>query len=283
MGDRVMGKLSFSQRMGLEIEKAIQKEGIDRELRTALWNIVYTFSEDVIEDYEERWYLQNHIWRYFYVLPRDEMQGNIFNDWTKKFILKKEWNLVYDLVQEYVEYFSEKFEYLLEAIIKNINDELEEHNAAYRLVDNLIIPISSQSEVDEIKDVLEKSKSRFANVYTHLSMALKHLSEREKPDYRNSVKESISAVESLCKLISGDSNADLGKALAEIEKEGKIELHGALKKGFNRLYDYTSDAGVRHGMKSDPNLDVEDARYMLVTCSAFINYLIVKADKAEIF
>lgn len=278
-----MGKLSFSQRMGLEIEKAIQKEGIDRELRTALWNIVYTFSEDVIEDYEERWYLQNHIWRYFYVLPRDEMQGNIFNDWTKKFILKKEWNLVYDLVQEYVEYFSEKFEYLLEAIIKNINDELEEHNAAYRLVDNLIIPISSQSEVDEIKDVLEKSKSRFANVYTHLSMALKHLSEREKPDYRNSVKESISAVESLCKLISGDSNADLGKALAEIEKEGKIELHGALKKGFNRLYDYTSDAGVRHGMKSDPNLDVEDARYMLVTCSAFINYLIVKADKAEIF
>jgi hypothetical protein len=28
-----------------------------------------------------------------------------------------------------------------------------------------------------------------------------------------------------------------------------------------------------------PNVDAEDAKFMLVSCSAFINYLIVKADK----
>jgi hypothetical protein len=30
------------------------------------------------------------------------------------------------------------------------------------------------------------------------------------------------------------------------------------------------------------DLDQEDARYMLVTCSAFVNYLVVKADKAGV-
>lgn len=33
-------------------------------------------------------------------------------------------------------------------------------------------------------------------------------------------------------------------------------------------------------MMSEPNLDQEDALYMLVICSAFVNYLIVKADKS---
>jgi len=31
-----------------------------------------------------------------------------------------------------------------------------------------------------------------------------------------------------------------------------------------------------------PDLDFEDAKFMLVTCSAFANYLKVKAAKAEI-
>jgi len=32
----------------------------------------------------------------------------------------------------------------------------------------------------------------------------------------------------------------------------------------------------------EPNLDIEDAKFMLVSCSAFVNYLVVKAQKAGI-
>ncbi|MGQ9708742.1 MAG: AbiJ-NTD4 domain-containing protein, partial [bacterium] len=32
----------------------------------------------------------------------------------------------------------------------------------------------------------------------------------------------------------------------------------------------------------EPNLSFEDAKFMLVSCSAFINYLITKAAKAGI-
>ena len=58
-----------------------------------------------------------------------------------------------------------------------------------------------------------------------------------------------------------------------------------LKEAFQRLYQYTSSAeGIRHaiGLMEEPNLNYEDAKFMLVSCSAFINYLMSKASKAGI-
>jgi hypothetical protein len=65
---------------------------------------------------------------------------------------------------------------------------------------------------------------------------------------------------------------------------GQLRVHKALKQGFNNLYGYTSDEkGIRHhGSEEDGSVSTEDARYFLVACSAFINYLVVKADKAGI-
>jgi len=49
------------------------------------------------------------------------------------------------------------------------------------------------------------------------------------------------------------------------------------------MYGYTSDEdGIRHAMLEEPDVGFEDAKFMLVACSAFINYLKVKADKASI-
>jgi hypothetical protein len=114
-----------------------------------------------------------------------------------------------------------------------------------------------------------------------LYQALTHLSNRQSPDYRNSIKESISAVESLCCIIAKDDKATLSGALKAIGKT--TELHPALKEAFQKLYGYTSDAdGIRHKMMEEPNLDFEDAKFMRVSCSGFVNYLIVKASKAGI-
>ena len=111
--------------------------------------------------------------------------------------------------------------------------------------------------------------------------ALDLLSNRKSPDYRNPIKESISAVEAICKIITGKQKATLGGALKEIEK--KIKLHPALKNAFNSLYGYTNDAeGIRHALLDKSSLSFEDAKFMLVSCSAFTNYLISKASKAGI-
>jgi len=273
----------FSERTGLETKKAFQKDDLDKESRISIWNIFYRTINNFIKDQDQVWYVQNYLWIRYFNLPCDELENNLFYDYSKDYIFKKEWNKVFDLIEATLGYLLENHDEIYNTFIEAINIELKKHNVLYQVIENKITPVSDKNEVIEIESALGNSNDRFSLVNTHLITALKHLSDRENPDYRNSMKESISAIESMCKIISGDPNADLGKALAKIEKEGELKLHKALKTGFTRLYDYTSDIGVRHGMKNDPNLDVEDARYMLVTCSAFINYLIVKADKANIF
>lgn len=84
-------------------------------------------------------------------------------------------------------------------------------------------------------------------VATHLEQALNLLADRKLLDYKNSIKESISAVEAICQLIASKDKVTLGQALGEIEK--KVRIHSALKKAFSNLYGYTSDAeGIRHAL-----------------------------------
>ncbi|WP_201546914.1 AbiJ-NTD4 domain-containing protein [Psychrobacter lutiphocae] len=158
---------------------------------------------------------------------------------------------------------------------ESCNSTLERESAGYRIVEHKIIQITSEEEILAIEDAINSSIS-MKSVETHLRTALEYLSSRENPDYRNSIKESISAVESFCKILTGDSTATLGKALNKIEKSHKI--HGALRSAFTALYGYTSDSGgIRHSLLED-NIEVsmEDAKFMLVSCSAFINYLKAK-------
>jgi hypothetical protein len=147
---------------------------------------------------------------------------------------------------------------------------LEEELAGYRMVENIVTPITDEQEINTITEALEDTT--FSGVSSHLKRALELLSNRENPDYRNSIKESISAVESMAKVIAQKPKADLEEALKVLERSGKI--HGALKASFSNLYGYTSDeGGIRHSMLDEPNLSSHDAKFFLVSCAAFTNYL----------
>lgn len=52
-------------------------------------------------------------------------------------------------------------------------------------------------------------------------------------------------------------------------------MHPALNGAFQKLYGYTSDAGgiIRHALLEEDSLDFKDAKFMLVSCSAFVTYL----------
>ena len=153
-----------------------------------------------------------------------------------------------------------------------MNDCLEIENSAYRVINYQITPITSEQEIQSIEDALENTHP-YTGIQQHLNQALKLMSDRQKPDYRNSIKESISAVESICKIVTDDEKATLGQALKIIES--KYGLHEALKKSLSQLYGYTSDAdGIRHAMLEESNLSYIDAKFMLVARTNFINYLI---------
>ncbi|MDD7714371.1 MAG: hypothetical protein PUJ84_00405 [Mollicutes bacterium] len=155
---------------------------------------------------------------------------------------------------------------------QELNALFEEEFVGYRMVGHEITPITNEVEIDEIKTSLD---IEFEGCKSHIKKGLSLLSDREKPDYKNSIKESISAVESICQIICKDDKATLGKALNKLEESG-IKLHKSLKEAFSKLYGYTSDeGGIRHAEGLfESNVSFEDAKFCLVSCCAFVNYLI---------
>jgi hypothetical protein len=165
-------------------------------------------------------------------------------------------------------------------MLSEYNLILEKEISAYRFIGKELTPISDQTTINQI----ERTKTillsnRLAGAYEHIQSAIEKLSDRTSPDYRNSIKESISAVETICKIIAQDERADLIQALKKIKE--KLELHKNLELALIQLYCFTSDeGGVRHSLIDESNVDQEDAIFMLASCSAFIHYLIVKGNKA---
>ena len=163
--------------------------------------------------------------------------------------------------------------------IDELNDLFKEEFVGYRMIEDQITPISDDIEVSEIKQGLN---IQYDGCKSHIKKALALLSNREKPDYKNSIKESISAVESICKIITKDSKATLGKAVNQLEKNG-LNIHPSLISAFSKLYGYTSDeGGIRHAEGLfESKVSFGEAKYMLVSCCAFVNYLLEEYSKND--
>ena len=182
----------------------------------------------------------------------------------REFFLNCEWYRVFDFLEFVVSSVQDAH------LVRALNKVLERELSGYRFVAGQVVDITSEQETEMLEETLSYG-SQFVGVDTHLQQALSLYASREEPDYRNSIKESISAVECMARIVSGEPKATLGDALKPLEKKG---LHKALKGGFSKLYGYTNDAdGIRHAMMDKPNLTAADARYFLLSCTSFINYL----------
>ena len=188
------------------------------------------------------------------------------------FLKELTWFRVYDFIEFNIQHYP--FLTSKEEFISKINEVLIDENSAYQIIDHYVTPITSEQEIQSIEEALE-STSPYSGVQQHLNQALKLMSDRQNPDYRNSIKESVSALEGLCQKILNKDKVTLGEAIGQIEKQ--FPIHSALKNSIKSLYGYTSDGdGIRHAMLEEPNLTYIDAKFMLVACTNFINYLIDK-------
>ncbi|MGH8145994.1 MAG: AbiJ-NTD4 domain-containing protein [Rhodanobacteraceae bacterium] len=273
--------MRFSQRIGkARVSDVVQTEGMSDSLRNSLWNVL----DQCI--WSERTFLKNRnrngpgfvdelsrdLWFNFFKLRIDSRPEYGFQilDQIRKYFFSCEWYQVYD----FIEFVVQNYEIL--GLIESTNKVLERELSGFRLIDGLFTPVSDASEREAIENAL--APGPFAGVHVHLHQALQHLASRDQPDYRNSIKESISAIESAVCELSGNPKAALGDGLKILERGGK--LHNALRNGFSAIYGYTSDAhGIRHAMLEEAKLDEADAKFFLVSSAAFINYL--KARQAK--
>ncbi|RBL93340.1 AbiJ-NTD4 domain-containing protein [Chitinophaga flava] len=287
--------MKFSERIGItQSQKELQLTTLDDDLKNGLWNIYNVCIYNLISGSNHGSnslsgigeLFANHLWHNFFKLTIDSAPSDYYKLYysLKKRFYEGEWYETFDLIQESYSYLvGINFFKVPQNVENSFNEILEREFSGYRFIQGIIAPITNKHEISELNNAIENTEifSTLNGCNIHLRSALEKLSDKITPDYRNSIKESISAVESICKVISTRPKDTLNSAIDRIK--GKIKIHAQLEQGFKNIYNYTSDeGGVRHGMMDTPSCDFEDAKFMLISCSAFINYLIVKANKAGI-
>lgn len=279
---------SFSQRKGLKpIRTVLQVDSMDDGLRSRLWDAVaINYLNDQISaqfnplGHSPRETMIRKVWHQYFKRPIDTISDFWSANYStiKNYFFRCEWHEVYDFIEFIASV--DPYQSKREAFTANCNQILKQELSGYRFIGKTITQITAEEEVLAIEEASHLT-GKLDVVRKHIEQSLNLLSDRHNPDYRNSIKEAISAVEAACRVIGGVPKATLGDAIKKLES--KISFHPALKSAFEKLYGYTSDAdGIRHALMGETNLGFTDAKYMLVSCSAFVNYVVAKAAESGI-
>lgn len=275
---------TFSERYGyVTPRESVIKEDMPQEVVNAVCSCL----DDLRANYDGNMHynyscLERNVWRYFLNNKSSDFSIYNLNKVLSDYVSSTghPWYKKLDLLEFVIEYMvNESAENnnlngitFCKHFATSLNNEFERLYYGYRIVDGKVVPITDDMEIEAIEKSLAGSKE---NIRAHLSEALKLFSDKEHPDYRNSIKESISAVEALCRELTGEDT--LGKALKKLEDKG-IVIQDQLKQAFTKLYTYTNqpDTGIRHCLMEDDatyHPSYNEAYFMLVACSAFVNYL----------
>ncbi len=273
----------FSDRLGITKPPVQQVDSMNDALRHSLWNLLLVMF-DTRDPLNERWTgVARSLAISFFKVPADEVPRQWYDcrDWVKKRYYGLEWFEVYNFIQHLSPHVYRLSSGRLDEgqYIASINTVLARENAGYRFVASHLVPITNSAETQAIEEARAKaSASGLDAVRVHIDAALHALAQKPNPDHRNAVKEAISAVESAAKLVGKTDGQGLDGPLGELAE--KIGMHPAFKKGVSTLYGWTSDAGIRHALVDPSKIDAADARFMVIACSAFVHFLIEKAERA---
>lgn len=203
----------FSERKGfIPVSEVIQTEGMSTDLRNSLWNVLDEMLWST-EDYLYRQYgkpgivnFSKILWFHYFKKPVDTIPdyGSGILKEIRAYFFKCPWYEVYDFIEFVIIYYER-----LSKLTEYINIILETELSGYRIVSGHIVDISDKQEVEMLEEALRDTE--FEGVNAHLKRALELYSDRKNPDYRNSIKESISAVESMARIITGNPKATLGE------------------------------------------------------------------------
>jgi hypothetical protein len=283
--------------------KQFQICSMDDDLKNCLWNEINSFFDNIKKFWgcgslaSVRHHFFHDYWKSVLKKPYDtfpEFEGRAYNTIRESFY-SSEWNEVYDFVEYFVVYIERLPQFLRDSwrqlklnqsildTKESINNVLESEFSGYRFINGKLVPMTNEGEVKQIEEAIRSTNNftALSGCNHHLTQALALLSDRTSPDFSNSIKESISAVESLMRKMTG--NKSFAGAMDKLATD--LKLHRAMQEGFKSLYGYTSDSGgIRHAkIKDDDDCQQEDAIYMLVSCSAFINLMITKLQKSTIY
>lgn len=265
---------TFRQRIGTAVIRyEPQLTSLDKETRISLWNYLDTLFQTMLD--KEPW--------------GTEFDRFLLNIWVDHLIYKRsDYDQVYAIreleniiIERPYDYALETFEEILTAVIstepsaekiihKGANMIFDRFIVGYRFTGGYLAPITSDLEVETVNQAL-KNENQSAVARQHLENAVRMLSNREAQSFGKIIAEAIDAVEAQAHHLTGINT--LSAALKKISpKDG--DAHPALFRAWQKLYAWSSDAGIRHANVKGHDHDRDLATYIVVTASAFINYLV---------
>lgn len=159
---------------------------------------------------------------------------------------------------------------------QRVNELFSEYKVDWKMNDagQLESPLPPYLE-DKINGTEEKLNDRFKPARAHFAKARAYALGSHR-DAENSVKESISAIESVCRIFYPGA-ATLGEALKMMKKDGSVST--LLISVIEKFYAYANaEPAVRHGSDKDSSVQEYDAELALHFAAAFIRTLILRKE-----
>jgi hypothetical protein len=214
----------FSERHGLKpVRESIQINDLDIDTRRRIWNLLSWYFFSCAKNRTYRHFssgdcqrLTREIWDNYFKWTHDHLTYSKVNEAyeiLRKTVIEDDWNKAYDIIEAVIKYGDDPTE--ISSFIKECNQLLEKEMCGHRIIGQLVVPIKSPSEIETIEDA---RTTHFEAINKHIESALDLFSNRTDPNFPNSVKEAISAVECACRIILADKKATLGDALKKLEK-----------------------------------------------------------------
>lgn len=250
-------------------------EEMDVDLRNGLWQACIEFYFKSFKGYYpddtsfKRYMKETYV--DFFKRPADEVPYGHEKGIkaVRSFFFSAKWWQVYNFIEFLLQAFkSDQF-------AQRVSFFLEREKSGYRIVNGQLVSITDAVELAAVSEAASL-EGAFLGAREHIQSAIALFSRKPEPDFRNCIKEAISAVEAVARVVTENSKATLGDALKSIS--AKMPIHPALRDAMGKLYGYTSDeGGIRHSLLQESNIDEAEAKFMLVACSAFVNFCIQRS------
>jgi len=273
--------IPFSERVGA-VRSFVQIDSMDEHLSNDIYNYIWLnyflgIPNEVTEWDEISIQSQNFqiLWIKFLNHPITDLEFALEVSDLENLYSRFKWYRKYDLV----EFCLNKLKKLDDNkdIIPSLNNILLQNNSGYRCINNKLVAISGETEIKSISKAIESTLDE-----GHIKTALDQLSAKKAVNYNVVASESIAAVESALGNIVKEKFPNkyqhkntLGSLIKVLKSEELIPNHPAFSEAWLKMYGYLSDSGIRHGNAQGETHQVKmnEAIYILSTCSAFVNYL----------
>lgn len=279
--------MKFSDRMGITKPKEIiQIKDMDESLRNGLWNcFLEHFAKQIVQrtitGYEGiQWTnfgrnLYIKIYKNLLSKPIDEIGINPeleIAKLRKMFLLEWKYYEVYNFC-EFLAKYGGLNSHEASQFTNECNNILRINLSGWTFIGNNLSSISSEEEVKSIEEAIS-SKGNLKESADHYKKALELFSKKPSPDYKNSIKESCSAVESLLQNITGKESFTLGQCISEMRKNTAFDDEKLLLDALDKIWGFASQFGIRHANNPNKksNIGFEEAKLCLILSSAVINF-----------